>query len=61
MTDKPLVPRNWTTTRAIQDAKKRFIPVTAMRRGKPIPAFNGSLTSKRNKRRPITLPGGPPK
>jgi hypothetical protein len=54
---RPLVPRNWTTTNLIVDAKKSVLVVRIKHRGKKIPAFNGSGTSKRNNKRPITLPG----
>jgi hypothetical protein len=55
MSVKPINPRNWKTTNAITAANKPpfALPVG---RGKLIPAFNGSQTSRRNKKRPITLP-----
>jgi hypothetical protein len=53
---KPIAPRNWKTTNAIVAAKKPPLALPSIGRGKPIPAFNGSQTSRRNKKRPITLP-----
>ena len=54
---KPLVPRDWKTTQALRTAGKKTFVVQYVRGGKQVPAFNGSQTSKRNKKRPITLPG----
>jgi len=56
---RPLVPRNWKITNAIADAHKRPLVVAFKRSkvGKGGSAFNGSQTSPRNKKRPITLPG----
>ena len=55
MSIKPIVPRDWKTTDAIKEAKKTFL-VIRPKYGKAISAFNGSQTSQRNKKRPITLP-----
>jgi len=55
MSIKPIVPRDWKTTDAIKEAKKSFLAV-GPKGGKTIPAFNGSQTSRKNKKRPITLP-----
>jgi hypothetical protein len=50
---RPPVPRNWTTTNLMVDAKKSVLVVRIKHRGKKLPVFNG----KRNNKRPITLPG----
>lgn len=52
---KPIVPREWRTTRAIYNANKKIL-VVHLPRGKRYPAFNGSQNNPRNKKRPITLP-----
>jgi hypothetical protein len=56
MSLKPIVPRNWETMNAATRTGKTFLVVRVKFRGKLIPAFNGSLISRRNKKRPITLP-----
>jgi hypothetical protein len=43
-------------TREVREAKRRSIPLP-VGGGKAIPAFNGSQNSRKNKKRPITLPG----
>lgn len=55
MSVKPILPRGWKTTDAIKEARKTFL-VIRPKYGKAIPAFNGSQTSRRNRKRPITLP-----
>jgi hypothetical protein len=57
MSNKPLLPRDWKTTKAITDAKKPFVVVYKTTRGKQFPAFNGSQTASKTKKRSITLPG----
>ena len=58
MSVKPIQPANWRLTKAIRHAKDPVIGLKKYSGGKAIPAFNGSQTSRRNKKRPITLPGG---
>lgn len=54
---RPLAPRGWETQRAIEDAKKRTVSQRKPKsHGNVTPWFNGSGISKRNKKRPITLP-----
>lgn len=56
MSTRPIAPRNWKMTNAIVAAKiKKPLLTLPHIPGKPIPAFNGSQTSRRNKKRTITL------